>query len=86
MAFGFRKGIRLAPGVRVNLGRRSLGVSAGPRRAKVSASSSGRRRGSLGWHGLFRHGLPQPFTTFVAGSASANRASHEAATMLGSVA
>jgi hypothetical protein len=53
MAFGFRKSIRLAPGVRMNLSRRSVGVSAGLRGAKVSASSSGRRRASLGWRGVF---------------------------------
>jgi Protein of unknown function (DUF4236) len=53
MPFGFRKSIRLAPGVRLNLSRRSAGLSAGPRGAKASASSSGRRGVSLGWRGLF---------------------------------
>jgi hypothetical protein len=52
MALGFRKSIRLLPGVRLNLGRRSVGVSAGPKGAKVSASTGGRRL-SLGRFGLF---------------------------------
>ena len=37
---GYRKRIRLGP-VGVNVSRRGLGVSAGPRHAKVSKSRSG---------------------------------------------
>ena len=52
MSFGFRKSFRLAPGIRLNVGRRSAGISAGPRGAKLSANSRGRRAASLGWRGL----------------------------------
>jgi hypothetical protein len=58
MGLGFRKSFKLAPGVRLNLGRRSAGVSVGPRGAKVSANTRGRRRASLSWRGAFwRKGL-----------------------------
>jgi hypothetical protein len=53
MGFGFRKSIKLAPGVRLNLGRRSVGGSIGPRGAKLSANSRGQRRASLSWRGFF---------------------------------
>ena len=55
MPFGFRKSVRLTPGVRLNLSKRSAGVSFGPRGAKVSVNSRGRRRASLGWGGFFWH-------------------------------
>ena len=58
MGLGFRKSLKLAPGIRLNLSRRSAGVSAGPRGAKVSANTRGQRRVSLGWGGAFwRKGL-----------------------------
>ena len=53
MPFGFRKSIKLAPGVRLNLGRRSAGLSVGPRGAKLSLNNRGRRGASLGWGGLW---------------------------------
>jgi hypothetical protein len=53
MPFGFRKSLKIVPGVRLNLSRRSAGVSVGPRGAKLSANSRGRRGASLGWRGLF---------------------------------
>ena len=53
MGFGFRKSFKLAPGVRLNVGRRSTGVSVGPRGAKLSVNSRRERRASLGWRGLF---------------------------------
>lgn len=53
MGFGFRKSIKLAPGVRPNLSKRSAGLSAGPRGAKLSANTRGQKRASLGWRGLF---------------------------------
>jgi Protein of unknown function (DUF4236) len=53
MPLGFRKSFRLAPGLRVNLGKRSAGVSAGRRGARVSASSSGRRGAWFSWRGLY---------------------------------
>jgi hypothetical protein len=53
MAFGFRKSIKLAPGVRLTLGKRGASVSGGPRGAKLSANTRGQRRASLGWRGAF---------------------------------
>jgi hypothetical protein len=53
MGFGFRKSFKLAPGIRVNVGRKSLGVSGGPRGAKLSVNTRGGRRLSAGWRGLF---------------------------------
>jgi Protein of unknown function (DUF4236) len=49
----FRKSLRLAPGVRLTLSKRSASVSAGPRGAKVGASTSGRRRLSFSRGGVF---------------------------------
>ena len=58
MGLGFRKSLKLAPGIRLNLARRSAGVSVGPRGAKVSANTRGQRRASLSWRGAFwRKGL-----------------------------
>ena len=42
MGFRFRKSFRLLPGIRVNVSHRGVSLSAGPRVAKVSASSNGR--------------------------------------------
>ena len=53
MGWYFRKSLRVAPGVRLNLGRRSAGVSVGPRGAKVSANTRGRGSLSFGRGGLF---------------------------------
>jgi hypothetical protein len=43
MSWGYRRRRRIAPGIRLNVGRRGLGVSLGPRHAKLSLSS---RRGA----------------------------------------
>jgi hypothetical protein len=53
MGLGFRKSIKIAPGVRLNVGRRSAGASAGPRGVKLSANIRRQRRVSLGGRGLF---------------------------------
>ncbi len=53
MAFGFRKSVKLAPGVRLNLGKRSAGLSFGPRGAKLSVNTRGEKRASLGWRGFW---------------------------------
>ena len=53
MAFGFRKSIKLAPGVRLTLSKRGASVSGGPRGAKLSANSRREKRASLGWLGTF---------------------------------
>jgi hypothetical protein len=43
MSWGYRRSRRIAPGVRLNLGKRGIGMSVGPRHAKISATTSGRR-------------------------------------------
>ena len=53
MPFGFRRSVKLAPGLRLNLSKRSAGLSVGPRGAKLSASTRGRRGVAVGWRGLF---------------------------------
>jgi len=44
----FRRTIKLAPGVRVNVNKRSVGISAGARGARVSVNSDGRSTRSVG--------------------------------------
>lgn len=53
MSWGYRRSRRIAPGVRLNLGKRGIGVSAGPRHAKVSANTRGRRSLYLSALGFF---------------------------------
>ncbi len=53
MAWGFRKSVKIAPGLRLTLGKRGASVSAGPRGAKLSANTRGERRRSLSLFGLF---------------------------------
>lgn len=48
MGFRFRKSFKIAPGVRVNLGKKSVGISAGVKGARVSVNSSGRVTKSVG--------------------------------------
>ena len=43
MGLRFRKSIKLAPGVKLNLNTKSVGVSAGVKGAHVSVNSSGRK-------------------------------------------
>jgi len=53
VSFGFRKSVKLAPGVRMTIGRRSTGLSVGPRGLKLGANSRGERRASVSWRGVF---------------------------------
>jgi Protein of unknown function (DUF4236) len=53
MSWGFRRSRRIAPGVRLNLSKRGFGVSVGPKHAKVSANSRGRKALSLSALGFF---------------------------------
>lgn len=48
MGLRFRKSIKVAPGVRVNVGKKSVGVSVGTKGARASINSSGRRTTSVG--------------------------------------
>ena len=53
MSWGYRRSRRIAPGLRLTLGKRAVGVSAGPRHAKVSMSTTGRRSAYLSLLGFF---------------------------------
>ena len=48
MGLRFRKSIKIAPGVRLNIGKKSVGISAGVKGARVSVNSSGRVTKSVG--------------------------------------
>jgi hypothetical protein len=53
MSWGYRRSRRLAPGVRLNVSKRGLGMSVGPRHAKLSANTRGRRSLYVSALGLF---------------------------------
>jgi hypothetical protein len=53
MSWGYRKRVKLLPGINLNIGRRSVGVSGGKRGARVSTNSRGQRSLALGLKGLF---------------------------------
>jgi hypothetical protein len=53
MSWGYRRSRRIAPGVRLNMSKRGLGLSVGPRGAKVSANTRGRRGLFLSAFGFF---------------------------------
>ena len=53
MSWGYRRSRKLARGVRLNVGKRSLGMSLGPRGAKVSVNTRGQRSLSLSLFGFF---------------------------------
>ena len=53
MPWGYRKSVRLAPGVRLNVGKRSGGISVGRRGARLSANTRGQRSLTLSLLGLF---------------------------------
>ncbi|MCX3059580.1 DUF4236 domain-containing protein [Streptomyces beihaiensis] len=61
MAFLFRKSFRIAPGIRITLGRRSASVSAGAGPLRRAWSSTGRTTdtvslpGGLRWRRSRRH-------------------------------
>ncbi|MFM1757999.1 MAG: hypothetical protein RL193_576 [Actinomycetota bacterium] len=48
MAFRFRRTLKIAPGIRLNFNKNSWGVSVGPRGAKYTINTSGRRTVSVG--------------------------------------
>ena len=48
MGLGFKKSIKIAPGVRVNLGKKSAGLSFGVKGAKYSINSSGKKTTTIG--------------------------------------
>ena len=48
MGFRFRKSVKIAPGVRLNIGKKSVGISAGVKGARVSVNSKGRVTKTVG--------------------------------------
>ena len=48
MGFRFRKSIKIAPGVRVNIGKKSTSISFGGKGARYTVSSTGRKTASMG--------------------------------------
>lgn len=48
MGLRFRKSIKVAPGVKLNVGKKSAGISVGTKGARYSVSSSGRRTSTVG--------------------------------------
>lgn len=55
MAFRFRRSMKIAPGVRLNLSNKSFGVRVGPKGVGYSVNSSGRRTVSAGLPGTGLH-------------------------------
>jgi hypothetical protein len=53
VAWGYRRSRRIVPGMLLNVTKRGLGVSVGPRHAKVSANTRGRRSLYLSAVGFF---------------------------------
>jgi len=53
VSWGFRKRVKLGPGINLNIGKRGVGLSGGRRGARVSANTRGQRGLSLSWKGLF---------------------------------
>jgi hypothetical protein len=53
VSWGYRRSRRIAPGVRLNVGKRGLGFNVGPRHAKASVNSRGRRSLYLSLLGFF---------------------------------
>ncbi|MCI9918948.1 DUF4236 domain-containing protein [Clostridioides difficile] len=47
MVFNFRKSINLGGGLKLNLGKKSVGISAGVKGARVSVNSKGRKSATL---------------------------------------
>jgi hypothetical protein len=52
VGFFFRKSLKIAPGIRLNLSKRGAGFSLGPRGTKISVNSRGERRASLSFKEL----------------------------------
>ena len=65
MGFRFRKSFKIAPGVRVNVGKKSVGISAGVKGARVSVNSKGRVTKTVGIPGT---GLSYSKTEKIGGS------------------
>lgn len=65
MGFKFRKSIKIAPGVKLNINKNSVGISAGTRGARVSVNSKGRATTTVGVPGS---GISYSRTTNLGGN------------------
>lgn len=72
MGFRFRKSVKIAPGVRLNIGKKSVGISAGVKGARVSVNSSGRKTTTVGLPGT---GLSYSKTEKIGGSKTSTHSS-----------
>ena len=70
MGFRFRKSFKIAPGVRVNVGKKSIGISAGVKGARVSVNSSGHKTTTVGIPGT---GLSYQKTEKIGGHAATDK-------------
>ena len=70
MGFRFRKSFKIAPGVRVNVGKKSVGISAGVKGARVSVNSKGRKTTTVGIPGT---GLSYQKTEKIGGHAATDK-------------
>lgn len=70
MGFRFHKSFKIAPGVRVNVGKKSIGISAGVKGARVSVNSSGRKTTTVGIPGT---GLSYQKTEKIGGHAATDK-------------
>ena len=70
MGFRFRKSVKIAPGVRLNIGKKSVGISAGVKGARVSVNSSGRKTTTVGLPGT---GLSYSKTEKIGGRKNTTR-------------
>lgn len=70
MGFRFRKSVKIAPGVRLNIGKKSVGISAGVKGARMSVNSSGRKTTTVGLPGT---GLSYSKTEKIGGHAATDK-------------
>jgi hypothetical protein len=73
MGFRFRKSFKIAPGVKLNVGKKSMGVSVGGKGFRTSINTSGRRTTTVGVPGT---GLSYTSTS-SSGSKSKKTQSHQ---------
>ena len=74
MGFRFRKSVKIAPGVRLNIGKKSVGISACVKGARVSVNSKGRVTKTVGLPGT---GLSYTKTGKIGGGAASSTDKHD---------
>jgi hypothetical protein len=71
VGFRYRKSVRIAPGIRLNVSRRGVGVSAGVKGLRYSLSPTGRRRRTVS--------LPGTGISYVTSSSGRRASKHDVA-------